>query len=43
MNIEGKSLKSPLSVEDIMKPLIGSKTSSNRKADEEYLKRVFKI
>ena len=43
MNIEGKSLKSPLSVEDIMKPLIGRKTSSNRKADEEYLKKVFKI
>ena len=43
MNLFGKSLKSAMTVEKLLKPLLGNRnTPTDRKADEEYLKQKFK-
>lgn len=45
MNLFGKSLKSSMTVEKLMKPLLGTKKKypSDRKADEEYLRTLFNL
>lgn len=43
MNLFGKSLKSAMTVEKLLKPLLGNRNApTDRKADEEYLKQKFK-
>ena len=45
MNLFGKSLKSSMTVEKLMKPLLGTKkkSPSGRKADEDYLRTLFNL
>ncbi len=45
MNLFGKSLKSSMTVEKLMKPLLGTKkkSPSDRKADEDYLRTLFNL
>ena len=45
MNLFGKSLKSSMTVEKLMKPLLGTKkkSPSDRKADEDYLRSIFRL
>lgn len=45
MNLFGKSLKSSMTVEKLMKPLLGTKkkSPSDRKVDEDYLRSIFRL
>lgn len=45
MNLFGKSLKSSMTVEKLMKPLLGTKkkSPSDRKADEDFLRTLFNL
>jgi hypothetical protein len=42
MNVEGKSLKRPMTPKQLLEPIRKPKVKRDKKQDEEYLKELFK-